>query len=79
MQLSPHQLASFIHSRPLINPRYRVSRLTAVFGGDGGHGAPEAAAVEEAAEAAAGKVVVAVGGAGETDVVAAAVADGCGG
>lgn len=46
-------------------------------GGDGGHGALEAAAVEEEAEAAAGKVAEAAGGAAEIDVVAAA--DGCAG
>lgn len=77
LRLSPHHLASFSHSRPPLNPRCRVGSLTAVSGGDGGHGAPEAAAVEEEAEAAAGKVAEAAGGAGETDVAVAAAADGC--
>ncbi len=67
--------------RALPDPRSRVIGLTAVpGGGDGRHGAPEAAAAEEEAEAAAGKVAVAAAGAGETVAVvvaAAAAADGC--
>lgn len=55
-----------------------MNNLTAVSGGDGRHGAPEAAAVGVEAEVAAGKVAAAAAGAGEAAAgVAAAAADGC--
>lgn len=73
----PPAVSTFLTPKAPHNPRGRVNGLTVKSGGDDRHGEREAAAPEEEAEAAAGKVAAAVAGVGEAAAAVVAAADGC--